>query len=154
MKPGVLRGMDRKRPRGSERSKPCHELAIDPTFAATLYLGRLTKRSPVSKKRPALHDASQLTYACLYCTGDNETHFADITIQLSKRNFASACSSKSTSDVGWRDEAVTCWRHALAGRRGAVQGHVTVVGDEPGFLLFCSMKILASRDAAVADVAS
>jgi hypothetical protein len=54
MKLGSSRGMDKKRPRGSERSKPCHELAIDPTFAATLTLGGMTKRSPVSGALQAL----------------------------------------------------------------------------------------------------
>ena len=34
------------------------------------------------------HDASQFTYARLYCTQDNETHFADLTVELAKQNFA------------------------------------------------------------------
>jgi hypothetical protein len=33
-------------------------------------------------------DASQLTYTRLYCTPDNESHFAEVTAELTKQNFA------------------------------------------------------------------
>jgi hypothetical protein len=38
-------------------------------------------------------DASHLTYARLYCTPDNESHFAELTAELAKQNFAPPAAS-------------------------------------------------------------
>ena len=50
------RGMDTKRPRGSERSKPCHQLRLT-RRRCHLTLGRLNKRSRVSQNRSVLHSS-------------------------------------------------------------------------------------------------
>ena len=36
----------------------------------------------------AADDAGRFTYALLYCTPDNESHFEDVTVGLAKENFA------------------------------------------------------------------
>jgi hypothetical protein len=128
------------------------------------------------------HDPSQLTYARLYCTADNETHFADLTVRLSEQNFAPPAApihiggNQAVSNVfpagfepHWGAPDLT---NRLYHPTPAVQlltvvqgvfsitasdgetrqlrpggllqledvapckGHITVVGDEPGFLLF------------------
>ena len=42
----------------------------------------------VSKAMSSKLEASHLTYARLYCTPDNESHFAELTAELTKQNFA------------------------------------------------------------------
>ena len=65
-------------------------------------------------------DGSRLTYARLYCTPDNESHFGELTAALTKQNFAppaarstlgaisrrQACSSQASRRTG----ALPTWR--------------------------------------------
>lgn len=44
--------------------------------------------SVVGSAASATDDSSRFTYARLYCTPDNESHFADVTVDLTKENFA------------------------------------------------------------------
>ena len=44
--------------------------------------------SLVSITASAEDGSSQFTYVRLYCTPDNESHFADVTVDLTKENFA------------------------------------------------------------------
>lgn len=47
----------------------------------------------VNKGTSSKLDASHLTYARLYCTPDNESHFAELTAELTKQNFAPPAAS-------------------------------------------------------------
>jgi hypothetical protein len=47
----------------------------------------------LSKATSAQLDGSRLTYARLYCTPDNESHFGEQTAELAKQNFAPPASS-------------------------------------------------------------
>ena len=42
----------------------------------------------VGKATSSQRDASRFTYSRLYCTPDNESHFAELTAELAKQNFA------------------------------------------------------------------
>jgi hypothetical protein len=127
-------------------------------------------------------DPSHFTYARLYCTPDGESHFQNVTVELSKVNFAppaspiniggnSAAASAffagfdqhwGTEDLQKRLNHPTPAVQFLTVLRGAFsitatdgetrqfhagevlrledtspcRGHITVVGDEPGFLMF------------------
>ena len=127
-------------------------------------------------------DASHLTYARLYCTPDNESHFGEVTAELSKQDFAPPASSiyiggnRSASSVffagfeahwGAADLAnrlyhptpavqlltVVEGQFSITTTDGATRqlhagdvvhledvspcrGHITVVGDTTGFLVF------------------
>ena len=127
-------------------------------------------------------DASRLTYARLYCTPDNESHFGEVTTELSKQDFAPPASSiyiggnRSASSVffagfeahwGAADLAnrlyhptpavqlltVVEGQFSITTTDGATRqlhagdvvhledvspcgGHITVVGDTTGFLVF------------------
>ena len=127
-------------------------------------------------------DPSHFTYARLYCAPDGNTHFQDVTVELSKTNFAPPAppihigSDFATSraffggfDAGWgakdlekrlnHPTPATQFGIVLQGsfsitttdgetRRlppGSVfrledtspcKGHITVVGYQPGFLMF------------------
>ena len=126
--------------------------------------------------------ASRFIYARLYCTPDNQSHFADVTAELAKENFAPPAApvaiggSKPTSKAfiggfaanwGAADlkthlthptpavQQVTVLRgdFSITVTDGETRqlhpgdtlmledvapckGHITVVGDKPGFLLF------------------
>jgi len=135
-----------------------------------------------SSTAKAQDDASRFTYVRLHCTADEQSHFADVTIDLVKENFAPPAApiaiggNKSTSRAfiagfGAHWGAADLQNH-LNHPTPAVQlftvlrgvfsitvtdgetrklhagdvvlleditpckGHITVVGDEPGFLLF------------------
>ena len=47
----------------------------------------------LSKATSSQLDGSRLTYARLYCTPDNESHFGEQTAELAKQNFAPPASS-------------------------------------------------------------
>jgi hypothetical protein len=47
----------------------------------------------LSKAASSQLDASRLTYARLYCTPDNESHFGEQTAELAKQNFAPPAAS-------------------------------------------------------------
>ena len=47
----------------------------------------------VGKANNSQRDASHLTYGRLYCTPDNESHFAELTAELAKQNFAPPAAS-------------------------------------------------------------
>jgi hypothetical protein len=127
-------------------------------------------------------DASRFTYARLYCTPDNESHFADLTADLARQNFAPPASplfiggnQKASTvffgglEAGWGAADLTNHLYhptpavqfitVVEGvfsitttdgetrqlRPGGVlrledvapcKGHITVVGDTTGFLLF------------------
>ena len=127
-------------------------------------------------------DPSHLTYARLYCTPDNESHFAELTAELAKQNFAPPAAS---INIGGNQPASSVFFAGFEPRWGsgdlakhlyhptpAVQmltvvqgvfsitttdgqtrqlhpggvvhledvapckGHITVVGDTTGFLVF------------------
>jgi hypothetical protein len=44
--------------------------------------------SVISSSANAEDDASRFTYVRLHCTADNQSHFTDVTIELTKENFA------------------------------------------------------------------
>ena len=44
--------------------------------------------SVISSSANAEDDASRFTYVRLHCTPDNQSHFTDVTIELTKENFA------------------------------------------------------------------
>lgn len=127
-------------------------------------------------------DSSQFHYVRLYCTPDNESHFADVTVALTKENFAPPAppiaigSNQQAShtfvggfEANWgASDLKNHLNHptpavqlftVLGGvfsvtvtdgetrvlHPGAVvrledvspcKGHITVVGDEPGYLMF------------------
>ncbi len=127
-------------------------------------------------------DASRFTYVRLYCTPDNESHFADVTIELAKENFAPPAAPIA---IGGNRPASRAFIAGFGAHWGATdlqshlnhpapavqqltvlrgvfsitvtdgetrqlhpgdlvllediapcKGHITVVGDEPGFLFF------------------
>jgi hypothetical protein len=130
----------------------------------------------------AADDSSRFTYVRLHCTPDNESHFTDVTIELSKENFAPPAAPIAIGgnqqvsrsfiagfEAHWgAADLETHLNHptpavqlftVLAGvfsitatdgetrqlHPGDVvrledvtpcKGHVTVVGDKPGYLLF------------------
>ena len=43
--------------------------------------------SVMSSITSAAEDSSRFTYGRLQCTPDNESHFTDVTVELSKENF-------------------------------------------------------------------
>jgi hypothetical protein len=127
------------------------------------------------------HDPSRFSYTRLYCTPDNESHFEDVTVDLSKINYAPPASpiyvggSYPTSSVFFVGSEPLWGAHDLAKglnhpapavqfvtvlvgafsvtatdgetRRFHVgdvirtediapcKGHITVVGDKPGFAM-------------------
>jgi hypothetical protein len=127
-------------------------------------------------------DASRFTYARLYCTPDHQSHFADVTAQLTKENFAPPAAPVAiggnkpasrafiggfTAHWGVHDLETHLTHPTPAVQRITVlqgdfsitvtdgetrqlhpgevllledvapcKGHITVVGDKPGFLLF------------------
>src|SRR5947209_20630964 len=44
--------------------------------------------SVISSSAKAEDDASRFTYVRLHCTPDNQSHFTDVTVELTKENFA------------------------------------------------------------------
>jgi hypothetical protein len=44
--------------------------------------------SVINSSANAEDDASRFTYVRLHCTPDNQSHFTDVTIELTKENFA------------------------------------------------------------------
>jgi hypothetical protein len=135
-----------------------------------------------SSTAKAEDDSSRFTYVRLFCTLDHQSHFADVTIELAKENFASPGApiaiggNKPTSrafvagfEAHWGaadlenhlnhpapavqlftvlrglfsitvTDGETRQLHAgdtvLLEDITPCRGHITVVGDEPGFLLF------------------
>ena len=51
-------------------------------------MGSIAEAEDVGNATRSQRDASQFTYARLYCTPDNETHFTELTVELDKQNFA------------------------------------------------------------------
>lgn len=132
--------------------------------------------------RSQSRDPSRFSYTRLYCTPDNESHFEDVTVELSKINFAPPASpiyvggSHPASSVFFVGSEALWGAHDLAKglnhpapavqfitvlvgafsvtatdgetRRFHVgdvlriediapcKGHITVVGDKPGFAMF------------------
>ena len=127
-------------------------------------------------------DATRFTYARLFCTPDNQSHFAEVTAELTKENFAPPAAPVA---IGGNKPASRAFIGGFAARWGAAdlqnhlthptpavqqitvlqgdfsitvtdgetrrlhpggvllledvapcKGHITVVGDKPGFLLF------------------
>jgi hypothetical protein len=138
--------------------------------------------SGLSSTAKAEDEASRFTYARLYCTPDNQSHFTDVTAELSKENFAPPASPVA---IGGTKPASKAFIGGFAAHWGAndlqthlhhptpavqqitvlrgdfsitvsdgetrqmhpgdvlqledvapCKGHITVVGDKPGFLLF------------------
>lgn len=136
----------------------------------------------LSKATKLQVDGSRLTYARLYCTPDNESHFGELTAELTKQNFAPPASSIS---IGGNQSASSVFFAGFEARWGAddlanhlyrptpavqlftvvegvfsitttdgetrqlhagdvvhledvapCKGHITVVGDTTGFLVF------------------
>ncbi len=61
-----------------------------------LSIGVISSTAPaedIGKGTSSQLDASRLTYARLYCTPDNESHFAELTAELTKQNFAPPAAS-------------------------------------------------------------
>jgi hypothetical protein len=59
--------------------------------AIVFSLGIISSTAPaedLSKAKNSQFDPSHLTYARLYCTPDNESHFAELRAALTKQNFA------------------------------------------------------------------
>jgi hypothetical protein len=138
--------------------------------------------STLNSTAKAEDDASRFTYARLYCTPDNQSHFADVTAELTKENFAPpaapvAIGGNKAASMAFIGGFAAHWGTAdlqnhLTHPTPAVQqitvlqgdfsitvtdgetrqlhpggvllledvapcrGHITVVGDKPGFLLF------------------
>jgi uncharacterized cupin superfamily protein len=138
--------------------------------------------SVMSSMTSAADDSSRFTYVRLHCTPDNESHFTDVTVELSKENFAPPAAPIAIGgnqqvsrsfiagfEAHWGTaDLKTHLNHptpavqlftVLAGvfsitatdgetrqlHPGDVvqledvtpcKGHVTVVGDKPGYLLF------------------
>lgn len=64
--------------------------------AMALSIGVISSTAPaedIGKGTSSQLDASRLTYARLYCTPDNESHFAELTAELTKQNFAPPAAS-------------------------------------------------------------
>ncbi len=137
--------------------------------------------APTAARSPS-HDPSRFSYTRLYCTPDNESHFEDVTVDLSKINFAPPASpiyvggSHPASSIFFVGSEPLWGAHDLAKglnhpapavqfiavlvgdfsvtatdgetRRFHVgdvirtediapcKGHITVVGDKPGFAMF------------------
>jgi hypothetical protein len=136
----------------------------------------------IGKATSSQLDASRFTYTRLYCTPDNESHFAELTADLASQNFAPPA---SPLNIGGNQKASTVFFGGFEAhwgaadltnhlyhptpavqfftvaegvfsitttdgetrqlRAGAVvrledvapcKGHITVVGDTTGFLLF------------------
>jgi hypothetical protein len=51
-------------------------------------IGSTASAEDLSKATSSHFDPSHLTYARLYCTPDNESHFAELRAVLTKQNFA------------------------------------------------------------------
>src|SRR5512138_3683457 len=45
-------------------------------------------KAAVQKMAEGLHDPSRITYPRLYCTADGNSHFENVTVELSKIDFA------------------------------------------------------------------
>jgi len=151
------------------------------TAMATLVVVALGA-SMASAAANAEDDASRFNYVRLYCTPDNESHFADVTVELTKENFAPPASPIAIGgnqqvsrvfiagfEANWgASDLKTQLNHptpaiqfftVLSGvfsitvttgetrqlHPGDVvkledvspcKGHITVVGDKPGYLLF------------------
>ena len=139
-------------------------------------------KAAVQKMAVGLHDPSRITYPRLYCTADGNSHFENVTVELSKIEFAPPAApihiggkvaASNTFfggfESGWgaRDLESGLYHPAPAAQfsvvlggdfsiittdgetkhfgRGDVfrvedippcKGHITVVGDKPGFFLF------------------
>lgn len=130
----------------------------------------------------ATHEPSRFTYTRLYCTADNESHFAEASVELTRKNFAPPASPiyiggslPATSaffggfEAHWGDAdlknhlthpapavqfaTVLAGEFSITATDGQTRqfhagdvfrvediapckGHITVLGDEPGFLMF------------------
>jgi hypothetical protein len=150
--------------------------------ALMIWSGVALYLSALSSAAKAEDDASHFTYARLYCTPDNQSHFADVTAELTKENFAPPAAPVA---IGGNKPASRAFIGGFAAHWGAAdlqnhlthptpavqqvtvlqgdfsitvtdgetrqlhpggtllledvapcKGHITVVGDKPGFLLF------------------
>ena len=64
--------------------------------AMALGIGVMSSAAPaedLGKATSSQLDASRLTYARLYCTSDNESHFGEVTAELIKQDFAPPAAS-------------------------------------------------------------
>jgi hypothetical protein len=60
------------------------KVGISITIRAVMVLGVIIMNSTTR----AEDDGSRFTYVRVHCTPDNESHFADVTVDLNKENFA------------------------------------------------------------------
>ena len=72
---GVLRAMGKQTKR---------KIGISITMRAVVVLGV----SIMSSATRAQDDGSRFTYVRVHCTPDNKSHFANVTVDLNKENFA------------------------------------------------------------------
>jgi hypothetical protein len=166
---GVLRAMGKQTKR---------KIGISITIRAVVVLGV----SIMSSTTRAQDDGSRFTYVRVHCTPDNESHFADVTVDLNKENFAPPAAPIA---IGGNQQVSRAFIAGFEAHWGAVdlnthlnhptpavqlftvvggvfsitvtdgetrqlhpgdvvqledttpcKGHITVVGDKPGFLLF------------------
>jgi Cupin domain len=138
--------------------------------------------SAISSTAKTEDDISRFTYVRLHCTGDNQSHFTDVTIELTKENFAPPAAPIA---IGGNRPTAKAFIAGFGAHWGAAdlqthlnhptpaiqlftvlrgefsitatdgetrqlhagdlvlleditpcRGHITVVGDNPGFLLF------------------
>ena len=167
---GVLRAMDRRQTK--------RKVGILITIPVVMVLGVST----MSSTTRAEDDGSRFTYVRVHCTPDNESHFADVTVDLNKENFAPPAAPIA---IGGNQQVSRAFIAGFEAHWGAVdlnthlnhptpavqlftvvggvfsitvtdgetrqlhagdvvqledttpcKGHITVVGDKPGFLLF------------------
>ena len=154
------------------------------TFAIVIAVsaGAVLGAGVVGSTAKADDDAARFTYVRLYCTPDNESHFADVTAELTKENFAPPASPIA---IGGNQQVSRAFLAGFEAHWGAAdlknhlthptpavqvfsvldgvfsitatdgetrelhagdfvrledvapcRGHITVVGDKPGYLLF------------------
>ena len=154
------------------------------TAVAALSMGAISSTAGAEDSGAARsqNDVSRFSYARLYCSADNETHFADLTVELGKQNFAPPAAPIS---IGGKQQASSVFLGGFEAHWGAAdlvnhlyhptpavqlitvvegvfsitatdgetrelhagdvlrledvtpcKGHITVVGDKLGFLLF------------------
>ena len=51
-------------------------------------ISSIARAEDIGRATSSQLDASRLAYARLYCTSDNESHFSELTAELTKQNFA------------------------------------------------------------------
>ena len=154
------------------------KVGISITIRAVMVLGV----SITSSTARAEEDASRFSYVRLHCTPDDELHFADVTVDLNKENFAPPAAPIA---IGGNQQVSRAFIAGFEAHWGAVdlnthlnhptpavqlftvvggvfsitvtdgetrqlhpgdvvqledtspcKGHITVVGDKPGYLLF------------------